>query len=217
MAREPKPEVQECVPETETVEEQMSFSGLMDVADLFPGLGYPANFGVPIRGWSTPVVGTPTMETPSIPVQSSFAEETPNGYFFPESTPSVAEPMQIDVSVGGSPAPSERKVEGFDFEGTVDLISKITHPAAARGIVTRLQKLLISAQSAIDDLTVGIVKPISKLYSPWPMVRWREGAAREAIAIFKVGEDAKSPCSCLIHYGYERSIKSPWKRSTMAW
>src|SRR5579859_1610694 len=154
---------------------------------------------------------------PTIPSLDSDVEMYLD-FLVPDCEVEASELILVDANLPAVDDTAVVKIEGFDFDQTLDLISVHTASrGAAKAITEHLQMLLASSKHPITGITVDIIKSITKGYASWPMIRWNEGATTEKMAIFKA-PDSTTPCSCLIHSGYERTFQlCTWKKSFMEW
>lgn len=89
-------------------------------------------------------------------------------------------------------------------------------PNFVEPIAERLDRDFSSIADSITGFRVGQISlpPGDK---SCPVVQWKEGHDREAMALFSV--EAEKLCSCLIHYGEGRTWRPGirWRRSWLKW
>jgi hypothetical protein len=114
---------------------------------------------------------------------------------------------------------SPRHFGNLDPQQLVNFIASRTATEVAPSIAEYLTRHASNASGPITKVKATMIQPFSNQYSPWPLMSWHEGDETEIMAIFKVS-NALQPCSCLMHYGVERTwgTRGPkWKGSHVAW
>jgi hypothetical protein len=126
--------------------------------------------------------------------------------------------MAVDTPIPQAPAPATRpKFGDLDSDALLAFISSHTTPELASPIADHLHRHI--ASGPIQGIRVGVIRPITHGYDPWPLVTWREGNDTDVMAIFKV-QSPLEPASFLMHYGVGRCCGEDgkrWKQSHIAW
>jgi len=144
------------------------------------------------------------------------SEETSN----PMALISAQSPRNISV---GTPTAQSAgtiarpKFGDFESEALLALISSHTTPELAVPVADHLHRHI--ASGPVQGVRVGLIRPVTNRYDPWPLVTWTEGSDTDVMAIFKVHSPVE-PASFLMHYGVGRCWREDgkrWKQSHIAW
>ena len=126
--------------------------------------------------------------------------------------------MAVDTPTPQATVTAPRpKFGDLDSDALLAFISSHTTPELASPIADHLHRHI--ASGPIQGIRVGLIRPITHGYDPWPLVTWREGNDTDVMAIFKV-QSPVEPASFLMHYGVGRCWGEDgkrWMQSHIAW